>query len=66
MVQPPSSDLGADGSNLQIDTYQDVQGVLWFVFVLLDGSKDGEDETGEDQEEAGRDERKFLVSLGHS
>ena len=40
------------------DTYQDVQGTFWAVFELSDGGKDWKDETGEDQEEAGREEEK--------
>lgn len=40
------------------DTYQDVQGTLWAIFELSDGGKDWEYETGEDQEEAGRDREK--------
>lgn len=68
VVQPaklrPWRHAGADDWNMQTDTYQDVQGILWLVFVLFDGSKNREDETGEDQEEAGKDERNFLISGG--
>lgn len=38
------------------DTHQDVQGTLRAVFELFDGGKDWQYETGEDQEEAEREE----------
>lgn len=38
------------------NTHQDVQGTLRAIFELFDGGKNGEDETGKDQEEAKRKE----------
>lgn len=45
------------------DTHQDVQGTLGAVFELFNGGKDGEDETGKDQEEAKRKEGKMLMTF---
>lgn len=45
------------------DTHQDVQGTLGAVFEFFNGGKDGEDETGKDQEEAKRKEGKMLMTF---
>lgn len=48
---------------IQSVTYQDVQSVLWTVLKLSDGGKNGENEAGEDQEEAGRQKKQFCLNV---